>query len=491
MNDQLFKINRRSLLQASIATAVAASFPARAQSVQTSEKEGDISPAMRAVSEYVADAARKRLPDAADEATRHHLLDTLAAMVSGSRLLPGRKAITYVRQIGGTPEACVPGSHVVTNVVNAALAGGMLAHADETDDSHASSFTHPGCAIVPAALAMAERERAGGTALLRAVSLGYDIGTRMALALGAQAFATKGHDPHSFGPMFGAAVACASLARLNAEQVRFVLSYTTQQASGLSNYASDSEHVEKAFLFGGMPARNGAAAATMVASGMSGHNDAFSGERNFFFAFGSKNDSGELTRALGETFEVVNTNIKRWTVGSPIQAPLDSLYALVKINKMRADDVDRVVIRISHSGKRTVDNRSMPDINLQHMAAVMLIDGTSTLESAHDLQRMRDPKVLELRGRVELIGDDDLERALPSRQAVVEVTLRDGRVLRHHTKEVRGSSLNPMTREEVGEKAFGLCAPVLGTRRAHELVDAVWRIESVVNVRSLRHLLQA
>ena len=71
------------------------------------------------------------------------------------------------------------------------------------------------------------------------------------------------------------------------------------------------------------------------------------------------------------------------------------------------------------------------------------------------------------------------------------MTLRDGRVLRHHTKEVRGTSANPMTREEVGEKAFDLCAPILGKKRAHELVEAVWHIEKVGNVRSLRHLLQA
>jgi 2-methylcitrate dehydratase PrpD len=491
MTDPLVKPNRRLLLKASIATALAASIPARAQSGEPGAKQGTISPVMRTVSEYIVGAAQKPLPDAAAEATRHHLLDTLAAMVSGSRLLPGRKAIAYVTQIGGTPEACVPGTHIVTNVVNAALAGGMLAHADETDDSHAVSLTHPGCGIVPAALAMAERERAGGTALLRAVALGYDIGTRMSLALGSYEFSAAGHGTHTFGPMFGAAVACGSLARLNAEQVRYVLSYTTQQAGGLSNYARDTEHVEKAFQFGGLPARNGAAAATMVESGMTGIDDAFSGERNFFFAFGPKTNPDELVHGLGETYEVVNTNLKRWTVGSPIQAPLDSLNELMKVNKFKADDVDKIVVRISHQGRKTVNDRSMPDINLQYMVAVMLIDGTATLEAAHDFKRMQDPKVLELRKRVELIGDDDLERALPSRQAIVEVTLRDGRVLHHHTKEVRGTSQNPMTREEVSEKAFGLCAPVLGTKRAHDLVEAVWGIETVGNVRSLRRLLQA
>ena len=469
MTNPPFIPNRRLVLRGSIAGAFAAAMPARAQPDEMAAKPAAISGVMQVVSEYIAGAAQRPLPDAAAEATRHHLLDTLAAMVSGSRLPPGQRAIAYVRSLGGTPEACVPGTNLKTNVVNSALAGGMLAHADETDDSHAASLTHPGCGVVPAALAMAERRQASGTALLRAVALGYDIATRMSLALGAEAFARTGHDPHTFGPMFGAAAACASLAGLDAQRVRYVLSYTTQQAGGLSNYASDTEHVEKAFQFGGLPARNGAASATMVASGMTGHQDAFSGERNFFFAFGPKSDQEQLVRGLGETYEVANTNIKRWTVGSPIQAPLDSLYDLIKVNKFVADDVEKVVVRISHSGKRTVNDRSMPDVSLQHMLAVMLIDGNVTLETAHDYKRMQDPKVLETRKHIELIGDDDLERALPSRQAIVEVTLRDGRRLRHHTKEVRGSSENPMTREEVGEKAYSLCAPVLGSKRVHAL----------------------
>jgi 2-methylcitrate dehydratase PrpD len=490
MTSPPFTLDRRLVMRGSIAGALAAVMPARAQEGEIAANPATISRVMQAVSEYIAGAAQRPLPDAAAEATRHHLLDTLAAMVSGARLPPGQRAIAYVKTLGGTPEACVPGTHIVTNVINSALAGGMLAHADETDDSHAASFIHPGCGIVPAALAMAEQQQASGTALLRAVALGYDIGTRIALALGAAAFAKTGHDPHAFGPMFGAASACASLARLDAQRVRYVLSYTTQQASGLSNYASDTEHVEKAFQFGGLPARNGAASATMVASGMTGHEDAFSGERNFFFAFGPKSDQEELVRGLGETYEVANTNIKRWTVGSPIQAPLDSLYDLIKVNKFTTDDVEKVVVRISHSGKRTVDDRSMPDVSLQHMVALMLIDGNVTLETAHDYKRMQNPKVLAVRKHIELVGDDDLESALPSRQAIVEVTLRDGRRLRHHTKEVRGSSRNPMTREEVGEKAYFLCAPVLGNKRAHALIETVWDIEKVRNVRSLRRLLQ-
>src|SRR4029453_2604601 len=94
---------------------------------------------------------------------------------------------------------------------NAALANGMLAHADETDDSHAPSLTHPGCGIVPAAMAMAERGRRNGAVFLRAVSLGYDVGCRLTQSLDAYEFRNDGHSTHSFGPMFGAAAAAGGL----------------------------------------------------------------------------------------------------------------------------------------------------------------------------------------------------------------------------------------------------------------------------------------
>ncbi|MCC7484612.1 MAG: MmgE/PrpD family protein [Burkholderiales bacterium] len=449
-----------------------------------------ISPVMKTVSEYIATALRRPLPARVAECAKHHLLDTIAAMVSGSRLPPGLRALAYVKAQGGAKEACVPGSRIVTTVVNAALAGGMLAHADETDDSHAPSLTHPGCGIVPAALAMAERERANGGALLRAVSLGYDIGTRLSLALGAYRFSEAGHDTHAFGPMFGAAAAAGALAGLDPSGVRHMLSYTAQQASGLSNYARDTEHVEKAFIFGGMPARNGAAAATMVASGMTGIDDSFSGDRNFFFAFGPRAQPRRLVRELGRVYEIRNTNIKRWSVGSPIQAPLDSLSVLMREHGLKAVDVAKAVVKVSHRGAHTVSNREMPDICMQHMVAVMLLEGTATFQAAHDEGRMHDPKVLELRRRVELRGDDALQRAMPSRQGIVELTLRDGRRLRHHTKAVRGTYENPMTRAEVDEKCFPLLAPVLGRRRARALIDAVWAIEKVRDVRALRPLLR-
>jgi 2-methylcitrate dehydratase PrpD len=454
-------------------------------------KQAQVSPVMRELSAYVSAALRRPLPPAVLEKTKHHILDTIAAMVSGSRLAPGKKAIAYVKTLGGVKEACVIGSNITTSAGNAALANGMLAHADETDDSHAPSLTHPGCGIVPAALAMAERERRNGAVFLRAVALGYDVGCRLTQSLDAYEFRNDGHSTHSFGPMFGAAAAAGALAGLREIQVRHLLSFTAQQASGVSCWMRDGEHVEKAFDFGGMPARNGVAAATMVAHGFTGVDDVFAGERNFFVAYGRKPDPAVLTRGLGETYEIMNTNIKRWSVGSPIQAPLDSLRDLIHEYQIKAEDVERIMVRVAHQGANTVDNRAMPDICMQHMCAIMVIDGKVTFASSHDEKRMRDRKVLALRSHIELRGDEALSAAMPSRQGIVEISLRDGRNLRHHTSAVRGTAENPMTRAEVDEKSYDLMAPVLSKARARKLCDAIWELEKISDLRGLRPLLRA
>jgi 2-methylcitrate dehydratase PrpD len=465
--------------------------------VSSKSDKVEISPLMRELASYIAGALKQPLPQDVLEKTRHHVLDTIAAMVSGSRLLPGKKAIAYAKQLGGAKEACVIGSRIVTTAEHAALANGMLGHADETDDSHAPSLCHPGCAIVPAALAMAERERRNGRDLLRAVALGYDIGTRVNMALHGYDFRDAGHSTHSFGPSFGAAAAAGVLAGANADQARWLLSYAAQQCSGISCWMRDEEHIEKAFDFGGMPARNGVAAAAMVAAGFTGVEDVFSGERNFFVAYdetrriGKAPEPERLVRELGSTYEIMNTNIKRWSVGSPIQAPLDSLLDLIRAHGIKAGDVEKLTVRVAKQGANTTDNRNMPDICMQHMCAVMLLDSIVTFQSAHDEQRMKNAKVLALRSRIELFGDEELTRALPSRQGIVELKLRDGRELKHHTKAVRGTAQNPMTLAEVDEKAWHLMAPILGKARARKLCDAVWAIERLKDARALRPLLRA
>jgi 2-methylcitrate dehydratase PrpD len=440
---------------------------------------------------YIAGTMGREMPADVTAKTKLHVLDTLAAMLSGSRLKPGEIAAAYVDGLGGRPEATVIGARILTSAVNAALANGMMGHADETDDSHLAGLFHPGCGIVPAALAVAEQAGRGGQEMIRAVALGYDVGARIAPALGSRRSDTASHSTHSLATLFGAAAAAAALLRLDETQVRHVLSYTVQQASGVAYWSRDHEHIEKAFDFGGMGARNGVAAATMVAAGLTAVDDPLSGTHNLFTALAVTPAPHELTAELGSRFEIMRASIKKWCVGSPIQAALDALTLLMAEHGLRADHVRRIIVEMPDDRLHIVDNRTIPDICLQHLLALTLADGTLTFASAHDYARMEDAAVLAVRKRIEVVPSAELTAAVPARQAIVALETTDGRTVRHRTHAVRGTPDNPMETAEVEDKARDLMVPIIGAERTEKLIASVAGLESLRAVTELRPLLQA
>ena len=390
-----------------------------------------ISPLMHTLSSYVAKALGRPLPAKVRDRAKIHLVDTFAAMVSGSRLLPGRQAIHYVKSLGGKEEAGVIGTRIVTTPANAALANGMFGHADETDDTHPPSLTHPGTSVVPAALAIGESRGLSGEQVLRAIVLGYDICSRLLLSVKPMPFLRSGHHAGAFGQLFGAAAAAGALLEFDPLKVRYLFSYTAEQASGLYTMFRDPQHIEKAYAMGGMPAHNGTQAALMVEHGFTGVEDVFSGERDFFFTFAKDNDREALIRGLGKDYEMMRASIKRWPVGGPIQGPLHVLRDLMDEHRFTARDVEHLVARMPDKELEIVNNRPMPDISVQHLLAVMLIDGGVTFESAHDFGRMKDRKVLELRKRIEAVGDPALTDVQRRWRCAMRVLLTDGRVLQH------------------------------------------------------------
>jgi 2-methylcitrate dehydratase PrpD len=367
----------------------------------------------------------------------------------------------------------------------------MSAHADETDDSHIGGRFHPGCAVVPAALAAAELADRDGASLLGAVALGYDVGARLVMALGLSRAYGRPHSTHSLGGLFGAAAAAGALLGLEARRMRFQLSYVVQQASGLAYWMRDPDHVEKAFDFGGMPARNALAAATMAAAGFTGVEDPLAGARTFLEAFAEAPRPQALTLGLGSRFEIMQASIKKWAAGAPIQAALDALEALIRQHGIGARDALSLTVRLPDDRAQLVDDREVPNLCVQHLLAVLLLDGGLGFRAAHDKARMRDPSILALRERIRLVPDAELTRALPPRQAIIEIETPDGRRLAQRTRAVRGTPDNPMDREEVEAKAQDLLVPVLGAERARALTIEIRRIERLTAVRALRPLLQA
>ena len=436
----------------------------------------------------MASALKRRLPAEVAERAKVHLVDSVSAIVSGTRLIPGQRATAYAKSLGGAREAGVMGTRVVTSMAQAALANGICAHADETDDTHPPTRAHPGASIVPAIFAVAERHALSGEAMLRAMVLGYDICARILLTLDNMHLLKTGHHAGSKGGMFGSAAATAALLKFDARKMRYVLAYCSQQASGSYIMHRDSEHIEKAYVVGGMPAHNGVSATLMVNAGFTAVEDEFSGQPNFISIYSPDADRAALTRGLGRDFEVMRGGIKFWPVGGPVQGPLHVLRDLMREHKFGADDVEKLTVRMPDKELGIVDNRDMPDINVQHLLALMLVDGKLTFESAHDYARMRNARVMKVRSRVEAIGDPGLTDPDRRWRAAMQVRLKDGRTLSLQTMAAKGGVDNSLAREDEEEKALDLMTPVLGARKSKALIGALLSIEKVKNAVELRKL---
>ena len=438
---------------------------------------------------YMVEARSRTLPTEVAREARHRILDTLAAMVSGARLKPGEMAIRYARAQGGVAEATVVATDLRTAAVNAALANGMFAHADETDDFEPVTKAHPGSAVVPAALAMAEREGSSGLALLHAVALGYDLCCRFLLALGPDLVRGSHRSAEGTSSTMGAVGSAAALARLDEKAMRHALSYAAQQVSGVWSWVRDAEHVEKAFDFSGMGARNGVTAAIMAQMGFSGVRDVLDGEHNALVALSSDPKPEEMVAELGSRYFVTETAIKPYSVGYPIQAPLDAFLRLHREHALTTDNVERIVVRLPEDGARVVDDRAMPDVNCQHIIALALVDGTVSFEGSHSYERMKDPEVRAVKARVQLIADRTLMDRTAPRSGRVEVTLKDGRSVSQFTRHAPGTRENPLDTESVNAKARLLMAPVLGAAKTDEVIRRVNALEELSDLRALRPFL--
>jgi 2-methylcitrate dehydratase PrpD len=476
-------LTRRDLVQRAAWVLAAAAFSGSARLAAE-----DVSPVMLKLSDYMSEARNVALPDKVLQETKHHILDTFAAMISGSELPPGRMALKFARSYGGPSQCTVVASDVLLGPIEAAMVNGELAHSDETDDDYTGGGAHPGSAVVPATLACGEKAGISGQHFTRAVALGYDVGMR--------AFNTVGmggilKDTHVLVGTFGAAAAAGCALSLNPQQMRWLVDYAAQQAgAGVATWRRDTDHIEKGFVFGGSTARNGVNSALVVQLGWTAVNDVMSGPDNFVLSYDPKADPAKMIEDLGKRYEVTLTTLKRWTTGGPIQSPLDALQLIMKKHPFEPDQVKQVVVRTATSAAYTVNNREMPDICLQHMVAIMILDKTASFKAAHDKARMQDPKVLAVRAKVQLIGDEELEKLIPKRVAIVEVTLNDGTKLTERVDSVRGTPENPMDREEVVSKARDLIVPVLGAAKCDALVEKLLNLETVKDVRELRPLLQ-
>jgi 2-methylcitrate dehydratase PrpD len=406
------------------------------------------------VARFITSGPDMVLSDETLDRAMAHTLDSLAAVISGATLEPGRLATTLTASRREPGRVRVVGDGSLTSARGAAFANGVAAHADETDDSHEYSKTHPGAAVVPAALAMGQGVGASGLEVLKAVRIGYDLCTTFSSAVWGRSLAMRPRSELMIGAQFGAIGSAVSLAGADELQARYALAYGVQRASGTIAWLRDLAHVQKAVDFGGSPAQNGVEIAELVTHGFTAVYDILDGEPSVYTTLGDNADP-TLFAQLGTLDSLSMSSIKKYSVGYPALAPVDAMVGLARTNDVPIEEIVAIRCVMLPQNIYVVKDRTMPNIDLRYLLTVALLDKGLHFAAAHDTDRFDDPAVRALREKVLLVPDTETpERpdGLVAYPARIEIELTSRAVITHSAGIVRGRFENPMPYEEVEAK---------------------------------------
>jgi 2-methylcitrate dehydratase PrpD len=485
-------LSRRQAISmaAALPAVLAAALPEAAGQTPERAPAPAVTPALAA---YIAGIRTAQIPEEHRDLARQHILDTLASIVACRDLEPAVLARKYAdAQSGGAAKnaATMLGTKRKALLSDAVFASAMTAHAAEINDFIPSAFVQPGPSIVSVALGLAEtRREISGDAMLRAVIAGYELAGRVPKALGNGNLRDAGIANHGIGPVFGSAATAASLIGIPENRISDLLTCCAQQASGSWQWLMDVEHIEKAFVFAGMGARNGLQAALLVEAGFRGVRDSFDNPEGWLragaFAKGDANPA-YLVEQLGVRTELKETGFKRYPVGGPTQPAIHGMYQLLP-------GIDRgnvASVRVEMPGRwEAFRDAAMPALNLRYTLSLMLIDGKLDFVSAQSLTRMAgDQKARAMMEKVTIAHDAAQEappgqpRTESARLIVVEA---GGKRHEIFVPYVVGYPSHPMSRAEVEAKALELMSPGLGSARARQVVERVRSLEAMTSARDL------
>lgn len=499
-DDRPARLSRRGavaslfLLPAAASAAVQSAVPGAAQAPGAPATAG---PEVTApLGRFIASARTAPIPEEFRELARRHILDTLASIVACRDLIPARLARDYsLAQSGGAAKnaATILGTRERAALVDAVFASAMTAHAAEINDFIPSAFVQPGPSIVAASIALSEVRGGTGDDILRAVVTGYELAGRMPKALGIVNLRRHNIANHGIGPVWGTAAAAAVMLNLPEDRMSHLFTYCAQQSSGSYQWLMDVEHIEKAFVFAGMGARNGLQSALMVEAGFRGVRDSLDHPDGWMRSLayrGGDSDRASLIDRLGQKTELVHTAFKKFPSGGPAQPAVEGLLTLLPQIDRR--NVARVVIEMPGRWEAFRD-AAMPALNLRYLTAIILLDGRLDFTDAQSLERMAaDERAKALMRIVDVVHDPGQEvGAGEERQesARVRVIETGGRTHELFVPYVRGYPSHPFTKGDVEAKALELMAPRLGDRRARDVIEQCWALDRLRSGRSLAELI--
>ncbi len=432
------------------------------------------------IASYISAASYEKLPPDVILKAKRHILDTLGALLMAVETEVGKLIVQFARMQPGKEESTVIGTNLKSLCTTAGFVNGILGHADEIDDVHHRAVLHQGCITVPAALALGEREKISGKAFINAIVVGYDINCRVCTALNPILIRKNDHSVLGVPTCFGATAVAAKVLGLTESQICSALGLAGQQASGTTAWLNEPRHMAKA-VDSGAAVRNGITAALLAQIDFQGPPAIFEGPHNVFDSFSGEHNYGALTKDLGTVFHVMDTSIKKYPVGAPIQAPLEGLFKIMREQRLSVDDIEEITITMAERFAWLVSKRPIKNISVEYLIAAAACYGKLTLEETHSESKWKDPEVQGVKERIRIIGDPGSDELGP---ATIELTTKDGK---RHSVHLKGVT---MSQSEVEAKFLDVSSPVVGLKKARKIIDTVNTLEEMPDINALGDLLR-
>jgi 2-methylcitrate dehydratase PrpD len=440
------------------------------------------------LAEFVASTPAGAFPPEAGEQARRAVLDTLGVTLAGSREDASTKVAMMVREQGGAEEATVLGHEFRAPAAEAALVNGTSAHALDFDDVSMSMRGHPSVPLLPAVLALGEKQGSSGRDLTDAFVLGFEVECKVGRLIGAPHYELGWHPTATFGTL-GAAAACARLLTLDIDQTRMTLSIAASLASGARrNFGSMTKP-----LHAGWAARNGVIAATLAARGFTADDEALEAPDGWLHAASGDAtiDTSPIER-LGDPWEILSPGIdvKLYPCCYFTHLSIDAALEISAAVGERGSEIEAIDVSVS-PGTMMVLRKEPPEtglegkFSLEYSVAAALVDGSVSLATFDDSAVAR-ADVRAIMDRVRVAEDGPAAQVAIGGNALVRVAFANGESISSRRVDVpRGSPRNPLSWTQLAQKFRDCARPAFDDSRAESVIRLVETLDDLPDIRDL------
>lgn len=441
--------------------------------------------AARTLAAFASGLTYDNIPAAARERARQCIIDTTGAALFGSRLPWSRIVAGHAQNCGGNGASRVVGTALKVSAPAAALANGVCAHAFELDGLRKpSAGVHPGAILLPAALAVAEQQSAGGRDLLTAFVAGAEVMFRIGLAAKQTTESLGFHAPGVNGP-YGSAIVAGKLLGLSSDQLTQALGIAGSLGGGLLAFAKAGNGAMVKRLHMGRAAEAGVVAALLARDGYEGPDAVLEGKYGYLESYARDGDATQFTKDLGSHFDIVHACLKRYACHITAHTPVQSLQELRTEHGFNGDDVKVLTIYARHKVLSHHDIREPHDVagaqySVPFCTAIALYYDVNDPMAFSDAA-LNDAKVRTLAKQLKVVemGHDEKGGAWSTR---VVIELKDGRRFERFAEEFKGTPASPLSPEELQIKFMRMAG---AHPRAAELHAQLTTMESISDCRTL------